>query len=119
MVLKDILEDDSKVGNEYDYKGSYSIIDENKRIVGFINTKGWMQSRRICNINYKSTTVIASKKILIYKNGRVRKLTPIEYERLQTLPDNYTEGFSYTQRLKLIGNGWTLKLIELIFKNLE
>lgn len=35
----------------------------------------------------------------------IRKLTPIECERLQTLPDNYTEGISNTQRYKCIGNG--------------
>lgn len=40
-----------------------------------------------------------------------RKLTPIECERLQTLPDNYTEGVSNTQRYKMIGNGWTVDVI--------
>ena len=40
-----------------------------------------------------------------------RKLTPIECERLQTLPDNYTEGVSKTQRNKMIGNGWTVDVI--------
>ncbi|MCM1500773.1 MAG: DNA cytosine methyltransferase, partial [Clostridium sp.] len=37
----------------------------------------------------------------------IRKLTPIECERSQTLPDNYTEGISNAQRYKCIGNGWT------------
>lgn len=41
----------------------------------------------------------------------IRKLTPIECERLQTLPDNYTEGVSNTQRYKGIGNGWTAEVI--------
>ena len=36
-----------------------------------------------------------------------RMLSPIECERLQTLPDNYTDGISKTQRYKCIGNGWT------------
>ena len=40
-----------------------------------------------------------------------RKLTPIECERLQTLPDNYTEGVSKTQRYKMIGDGWTVDVI--------
>tara|TARA_Y100000022_G_scaffold89717_1_gene77249 strand:+ start:561 stop:1766 length:1206 start_codon:yes stop_codon:yes gene_type:complete len=40
-----------------------------------------------------------------------RKLTPIECERLQTLPDNYTEGVSKTQRYKMIGNGWTVDVV--------
>lgn len=41
----------------------------------------------------------------------VRKLTPVEAERLQTLPDNYTVGVSNTQRYKCIGNGWTVDVI--------
>jgi DNA (cytosine-5)-methyltransferase 3A len=47
-----------------------------------------------------------------------RKLTPIECERLQTIPDNYTEGVSNTQRYKMIGNGWTVDVIAHIFKGL-
>ena len=60
-------------------------------------------------------------KVATYSNngGRIvdvegmtwRKLTPIECERLQTLPDNYTEGVSKTQRYKMIGNGWTVDVI--------
>lgn len=41
----------------------------------------------------------------------IRKFHPIECERLQTLPDNYTEGISNTQRYKAIGNGWTVDVI--------
>jgi len=48
----------------------------------------------------------------------IRKLTPIEAERLQTLPDNYTECVSNTQRYKCIGNGWTVDVIAHIFKGL-
>src|SRR4030067_1331911 len=44
-----------------------------------------------------------------------RKLTPLECERLQTAPDNYTEGVSNTQRYKMIGNGWTVDVIAHIF----
>ena len=48
-------------------------------------------------------------------NGRVRRLTPIECERLQTVPDNYTNHTSDTQRYKMIGNGWTVDVIAYIF----
>ena len=47
-----------------------------------------------------------------------RKLTPIECERLQTLPDNYTEGVSNTQRFKMLGNGFTVAVIEHLFKEM-
>ena len=49
---------------------------------------------------------------------RWRKLTPLECERLQTLPDNYTEGVSNTQRYKMLGNGFTCAVIEHILKGL-
>lgn len=49
----------------------------------------------------------------------IRKLTPIECERLQTLPDNYTEGVSKTQRYKAIGNGWTVDVIAHMFRELQ
>lgn len=45
----------------------------------------------------------------------LRKLTPIECERLQTFPDNYTEGISNTQRYKALGNSWTVDVIAHIF----
>ena len=48
-----------------------------------------------------------------------RKLTPVECERLQTLPDNYTEGVSKTQRYKMIGNGWTVDVIAHILKGIR
>ena len=46
---------------------------------------------------------------------RIRKLTPIEYERLQTLPDNYTAWVSDTQRYKMCWNWWTVDVIKHIF----
>ena len=49
----------------------------------------------------------------------VRKLTSIECERLQTLPDDYTKGISDTQRIKSLGNGWTVEVIAHIFKNIK
>jgi site-specific DNA-cytosine methylase len=50
--------------------------------------------------------------------GMWRKLTPIECERLQTVPDNYTNHVSTSQRYRMLGNGWTVDVIAHIFKNL-
>jgi DNA-cytosine methyltransferase len=47
-----------------------------------------------------------------------RKLTPKECERLQTVPDNYTDCVSDTQRYKMLGNGWTVVVIAHIFGSL-
>lgn len=43
--------------------------------------------------------------------GNIRRLTPIECERLQTVPDNYTNHVSDTQRYRMLGNGWTIDVI--------
>ena len=58
-----------------------------------------------------STRVNASSCTHIYKNSRIRRLTPIECERLQTVADNYTNHVSDSQRYKMIGNGWTIDVI--------
>lgn len=80
------------------------------------------QGQRIYSVRGKSVTLSANgggqgAKTGLYKidlpdgDYIIRKLTPIEAERLQTLPDNYTEGISNTQRYKCIGNGWTVDVI--------
>jgi DNA-cytosine methyltransferase len=48
-----------------------------------------------------------------------RKLTPLECERLQTVPEGYTEGVSNTQRYKMLGNGWTVDVIAHIFSHMS
>ena len=48
-----------------------------------------------------------------------RKLTPIECERLQTVPDDYTNHVSNTQRYKMLGNGFTVEVICHILNNME
>jgi DNA (cytosine-5)-methyltransferase 3A len=52
-------------------------------------------------------------------NSRIRRLTPIECERLQTVPDNYTNYVSDSQRFKMLGNGWTIDVICHILKYLK
>jgi len=64
-------------------------------------------------------TTISPNQGIITERYTWRKLTPIECERLQTVPDNYTEGVSNSQRYKMLGNGWTVKVIEHILKNME
>lgn len=66
----------------------------------------------------KFYTLTAQDQHGILIEGYIRKLTPIECERLQTVPDNYTEGVSNSQRYKMLGNGWTVDVIAHIFKGL-
>lgn len=51
--------------------------------------------------------------------GKIRRLTPLECERLQCIKDNYTAHVSDTQRYKMIGNGWTISVISYIFSSLK
>lgn len=51
--------------------------------------------------------------------SKYKILSPIEAERLQTLPDNYTDCVPKTRRFEAIGNGWTVDVIAHILKNLN
>lgn len=51
-------------------------------------------------------------------NGRIRKLTPVEWERLQTVPDNYTAVVDDRYRYEMLGNGWTVDIIAHILKHI-
>lgn len=64
------------------------------------------------------TTSLTKEHILLDESYNFRKLTPLECERLQTVPDNYTEGISNTQRYKTLGNGWTVDVITHILKEM-
>lgn len=55
----------------------------------------------------------------IINTSRIRRLTPIECERLQTVKDNYTNYVSDSQRYKMLGNGWTVDVIAYIFSYLD
>ena len=85
---------------------------------------------RIYSVHGKSVTLSANgggqgAKTGLYKidlpdgDYIIRKLTPVEAERLQTLPDNYTAGISNTQLYKCIGNGWTVDVIAHILGGLK
>ena len=74
------------------------------------------------NDGNKFYTLTAQDKHGIFVEGYIRRLTPIECERLQTLPDNYTlaelngKPLSDNQRYKMLGNGWTVDVIAHILR---
>ena len=63
------------------------------------------------NDGKKFYTLTAQDKHGVLIEGYIRKLTPIECERLQTVPDNYSAIVSNSQRYKMLGNGWTVDVI--------
>ena len=82
-------------------------------------------SSRVYSPEGKSPTLMAGNSgggkepVKINDDVYWRKLTPVECERLQTVPDNYTNHVSNTQRYKMLGNGWTIEVITHILKNME
>jgi DNA (cytosine-5)-methyltransferase 1 len=70
------------------------------------------QQNRVYSENGISPTLdTRSDQKSVYTNQRIRRLTPIECERLQTVKDNYTNYVSDSQRYKMLGNGWTIDVI--------
>jgi DNA-cytosine methyltransferase len=70
-------------------------------------------------MNCLTATYSIKEHTLIDEKSNYRKLTPIEFERLQTVPDNYTNHVSNTQRYKMLGNGWTVDVIAHIFSTMN
>lgn len=127
VMLKDIMESD--VDEKYFYTKDFEILDMNKKVCAELKVNSTEMCRRIYNPNFKMATLTCvsggyqEKKVL--DNGRARKLTEIEYERLQGLPDNFTnvemngKKIGSTKRYSLCGNAWTLPVIQHIFRGLK
>ena len=85
---------------------------------------GGGQGDRVYSITGKSVALSANgggrgaKTGLYAVKDFVRKLTPMECERLQSLPDNWTEGISNTQRYKCLGNAFNVEVVAHILKGL-
>lgn len=127
LVLKDIME--NNVDEKYSYKKDFEILDMGKRVCAELKVNSMEMNRRIYNPDFKCCTLTCinggyhEKKVL--DSGRPRKLTEIEYERLQGLPDNFTKiqlngrYLSYSKRCSLMGNGWNEPTVEWILSGLK
>lgn len=102
IVLRDILDDDSFVDRSKSY-----CLDANY-FKGTNLEQYFKKSRRQIVFKKEPENEISW-----------RKLSPLECERLQTVPENYTNHVSNTQRYKMLGNGWTVDVIAHIFKNIK
>ena len=95
-----------------------------KQITEFeVKKNTYDMAKRIYNINGKHPTLTTlsggHQRKTITDGKELFYLEPLHCERLQTLPDGYTEGVSDRQRFKGIGNGWTVDVIAHIFTNLK
>lgn len=88
-------------------KKGYAIATEDQSVdLSFPNS----QTRR-GRVGDKARNIMTPQNIGVVQNMQIRKLTPIECERLQGLPDNYTEGVSNTQRYKCLGNAFNVDVV--------
>lgn len=138
ILLKDVLlpetytEFDKSFPLTASYNGAvlWNSINKNQRTmvltkpikVGHFKSGG--QGQRVYSIDGKSVTLSAlgggwgAKTGLYLIKDYARKLEPIECERLQSLPDNYTEGISKNERRKCLGNAFNCEVIKHILKNI-
>ncbi len=102
-------------------------LEEGRRLEDGKNlSRNYSEGSRVYKTTGKSATLTAQSKGgkggysgLYGDELHWRKLTPLECERLQTVPDGYTEGVSNTQRYRMLGNGWTVDVIAHILTNME
>lgn len=132
IMLKDILEDNPDIAplksKTIRSSGRASGISDRHNWdsikVGHINDSD-SQGNRVYSEEGKSVALSANggglgAKTGLYKiNETVRKLAPIECERLQGLPDNYTDGISNTQRYKCLGNAFNVDVVAHILRQIK
>ena len=123
IMLKDIVANAEEVPQKYWYDKPFVYNGDDKKVQCTLDIKGHRNVKEAYNLNGKCNTILCDgdgghrvKKV--YQNGRCRKLMPVEYERLQTLPDGYTEGVADSRRYTCCGNGWTVDVIAHILKNI-
>lgn len=101
LILKNIYPKKGQNGNIYSIFGKCKTLSAGVGIKG--NGIGSSNAPKIESINADGW----------------RKLSPLECERLQTVPDGYTKYVSDTQRYKALGNGWTVDVVSFIFSFLR
>jgi DNA (cytosine-5)-methyltransferase 3A len=135
IYLKDILHVDppiqlflsEEIANRYQENPNKKIVQNKSCVIGRLSK---YQGDRVFDASCKASSLSASggnngagscNLIFDPNNNRLRKLSVTECERLQTLPDEYTNvpDVPTTQRYKTIGNGWTIDVIAHILKGVE
>jgi DNA (cytosine-5)-methyltransferase 3A len=125
VVVKDLIEEERIVVDKEKRqlliaeatKKGYTVIEDGDCFdISYPNSK----TRRGRNMKYKCNALTTvNQNYMRFENLSWRKLTPLECERLQTVPDNYTNHVSNTRRYTMLGNGWTIDVIAHILNNMK
>lgn len=124
ILIKDIICSDESLVRHFDDRMRSTMIRTENYIKYDLGGKGYYsQQDRLYFLDKKAPTIPRCRtetKFNVYLGGEMYKKTcPIEIERLQTLPDDYTAGVPKTRRYEALGNGWTVDVIAHIFKALK
>ena len=137
IMIQDIIQDDSEIINPeiIDHSSFISKNNDDFLIIPENTKKGFVElypnngidltfmtskTRRGRLMEDKCNCLTYTNYIYCWYNGKyLRKLTPIECERLQGFSDNYTDSVSNSHRYKALGNGWSLPIIKHFFKELK
>ena len=116
ILTKDIICNDENLIKHFDDRIRNTLKITENYIKYDLGGKGhYSQQDRMYFLNKKAPTIPRCRtetKFNVYLGGETYKKTcPVEIERLQTLPDNYTEGVPKTRRYEALGNGWTVDVI--------
>ncbi len=123
ILLKDILVESKEIQEKYWYKVKHNFLGEDKKVCALLEINGYDILKRVNSPNFKSPTLTCCRggnlQKKVYQDGKCRKLIPLEYERLQGLPDNYTFCLSDSERYNTTGNGFNVDVIAHILKNID
>lgn len=125
LVLGDIVLPADQVPEKYWYKDRpFQYNGDDEKVQCTMLGSGFMRNtREVYNLKAKANTLLCdggggNRQKKVYQDGRCRKLMPIEYERLQNLPDGYSDCVADSHRYTAIGNAWTVDVIAHIFTGL-
>lgn len=123
LVVKDILE--QNVPDKFYYEQDFDFYGVDKRQAADLHIKGFDLIRRVVSPYFKSYTLTACRggntqmKVYDEKKHKVRKLTPLEYRRLQTIPDWYKMDVANSHIYNMCGDGWNIKTICYLLQNVK
>lgn len=123
LVVKDILE--QNVPDKFYYEQDFDFYGVDKRQAADLHIKGFDLIRRVVSPYFKSYTLTACRggntqmKVYDEKRNKVRKLTPLEYRRLQTIPDWYKMDVANSHIYNMCGDGWNIKTICYLLQNVK